>query len=187
MTGPYRLPYVPPPRLKPHRRYLAYRVYAAVVAVGWNGVVLSQMVATHSSRPPPLMFAGAPLLLPALIMLFSWAAFPWPYSIFGALERTPFPSEPATLMVGPTWARIGQLSLRGPMVVFTVLPSGVGLSIAGGARAFVPRASITGLTGGGFGSSLAHVCAEVRSPIRFRSRELHDAIMAMSCGTTACP
>ena len=92
------------------------------------------------------------------------------------------------LRVGPTSARIGLLSLRGPFVTFTVLQSGVAISILGGVRAFVPRASITSVSGGGWlGTSLEHTCAEVRSPIRFRSRELYGALAALGPGEGAFP
>jgi hypothetical protein len=177
VNAPYRDLAVSSPRRKTHRRYLAYRVYAAATLFGWFW-----LMATHP-RDPRLLFAALPLFLPALLMVFSWAGFPWPYSIFGALERTPFPREMATLTVGPTSARIGYLSLNGPFVRFTVMPSGVGIAITGGVKAFVPLASITGLTGGGWlGSSIEHACPEVRRPIRFWSRELHDALAAMRVG-----
>jgi hypothetical protein len=157
------------------------------VTVGWNALGFSLM-ATHEARLPFLPFAAVPLMLPALIMIFSWAALPWPYSVFGAFERTLLPSEPAKLTVGPTSAGIGLLSLGGPLVTFAVLPSGLGISILGGAGAFVPTSSLRAVTGGGWlRSSLVHTCAEVRSPIRFRSRELHDAVAAMIAGRPASP
>jgi hypothetical protein len=167
------------PRLKTHRRYLVYRVFAPVAVVGWNALMFSEPA---HPQPAVLFIAVLFLLLPALMMIFSWAAFPWSYSIFGALERTPIPDEPIALRVGPTSARIGLLSLRGPFVTLTVLQSGVGISILGGVRAFVPRGTMKSVSRGWLASSLEHTCAEIRSPIRFHNRELYGALAALVPG-----
>jgi hypothetical protein len=174
VNAPYRAQADAPPRRKPHRRYLAYRALAVVSLVGWNALGFS-LLWSQAGQPPVLLLAGVPLLLVGLALVFSWAAFPWPYSVFGPLERTPFPDEPATCTAVPMSTQIGLLRFGGPFVTFTVMPSGVGLCMTGGARVFVPAASITAVTA----STLEHTCPEVRSPIRFRSRALHDAIAAM--------
>ena len=156
------------------------RIYTATVLLLWNvvgAVCLYLAVALGKDRAILVMPAMAPFLLPALLAVFNWAAFPFEYSVFGQYKRTEFPEEEVLCRI--EWSRIViSWCLRNDLgVTWYVFPSGVGISMSGIGRVFLPFMEIEEITK--VGSSryrVSHTCPEVRSPIIMPSRVV-DAIL----------
>ncbi len=164
-------------RIKPHRRYLFYRAYAAVAFVGWNVSALA--FGAFGKPSASLELLAAALLLPPIRLFLNWAAYPFAYSAFGHLLPTSPPDEPA-LATSRWGGRVGLLSANAPLT-FRVLPSGLVVETMGG-RAFVPREAFARLTARRFfgGGRLEHLSPEVRSPIEIPSREAFDALVRVA-------
>jgi hypothetical protein len=152
----------PGPVEKAHKRYLLYRLFALVVAGGWNGFGLWYLIEPERARLSSwaLVFF-IPLLLPAIVVALSPFVFPFRYSSFGALERTTFPNEPPHSQFPWSYGRVGTFSATVPFFHWTVFESGLGVSILGQGKAFVPAETIETIDRG----VVTHRCPEVHSPI----------------------
>ncbi len=125
------------------------------------------------------MGLAVPLMLPALFMTFSWAAFPLPYSVFGPLERSPVPDQPPHYTATGLSAQVGRLNLNGPFVQVDVLPAGLALRFFG-QSAFIARERFVACERLRFGrTKVVHDSPEIRSPLVIGDGRLADALDAV--------
>ncbi|MFH1403306.1 MAG: hypothetical protein ABIH11_03450 [Candidatus Altiarchaeota archaeon] len=130
-------------REKDHNRYLVYRAYIVYV------ILLTILVMGGGSIGfPPKEWRGyymtlmAACMIPAAFMLFSIFIFPWQYSMFGRLERTGFPDEKPVYARKYSYGRIGLFNASSPFIDWIVFPSGLGVNIRPGGKAFIPLEKI---------------------------------------------
>jgi hypothetical protein len=177
-------------RLKQHRRYIFYRIYTLVV---WGGgsiwIIYSLFSVANNQGLSIIQGIGFAILFPcfgaAVIMIMSIFVFPFDFSIFGHLERTHFPSEKPILEVGGTWGMVGIFRGTIPFFSWLVFPSGLGISILGMGKVFIPAAQIRGLSktkGLYFFTKrykLEHSSPELYGPVYFGDSGLFDALKAL--------
>ncbi len=165
------------PVLKPHMRYIFYRVYAITALLLWNAIGIWEITTMGEGSEPRYLFLLIPFFMPALVMVFNLFAFPFRYSIFGRCKRRGLPNETRVLKQGFSWGRIGWLSATVPFFTWYVFPSGLGVSVLAVGRAFVPVGQMIRLSSGFFsGYKLWHTSPEVRSPIRLPNRAVFEAV-----------
>ena len=164
------------PKPKTHRRYLLYRLYIPVVYI-WFMVWLVTWIAAFADAGPPsaLQTTAFGILFPcfagAVLMILNLGAFPFEYSILGRFERTNFPNERPILVRTGSWGEIGSFRATVPFFGWYVYTSGLGISILGFGRVFIPLEYIDALSerGGSFLTGrryeLVHSSPEVRGPI----------------------
>lgn len=158
---------------KEHKWYWFFRIYCFVVIVVWNVYFFTQMENSKPSVYLPFLF---PVLIPAIFMLFSIFVFPWKYSLFGEFERTKFPEETPILHNPCSYGKIAFFHGTIPFFSWTVFPSGLGISILGVGKVFIPARNIQKLESGFFLSYvLTHNCPEVYNPI-YVSKGVYDAL-----------
>ena len=156
---------MPEPTLKSHRLYWFYRLYCVAAIVGWNAAGFWDFA--HEFKPPTYMPSMVPIFLPALFMVFNWSVFPFKFSVFGVYKRTPFPEGEPLLRVSGSWGKIGWFRATVPFFTWSVYASGVGISILGVGKVFIPVECITELRSGRWWGrcKLLHDSPEVRSPV----------------------
>ncbi len=121
----------------------------------------------------------APLDLIAVLMLLSLAISPFSYSIFGPYKRTPFPNE-MPLLEKSTGGRISLFHVSGPLIKYVVYPSGLGISILGTGKTFIPTQYITDIKPHFLNRyKLKHNSPELRNPVIFNNRELYEALQKL--------
>jgi hypothetical protein len=172
-------------KLKQHKRYLFYRVYCLGAIIAWNATALlwgcSQSL-THRFTQSYLR-EGLPLLmmipitLPALFLLSNLRAFPFEFSVFGPCERTPLPKEEPILKQSWLGGRVGW-AYGG--ITWSIYTSGIGVSILGAGKAFVPVEHIAELRPSFLsGYILRHNSPELRNPVTLPSYELVEALQSL--------
>ncbi len=160
--------------LKAGKWYVFSRIYCLVIILLWNSLLYWEFRpgGTHSAY---YIFFMLPLALPALSMLASLLAFPWRYSAFGRYQRTMPPREPPLAIGRFAGIRIGWLQT--PYAI-TLYSSGLGLSIVGVGKTFIPFEYISHIEKGILGRcSLYHCWPEVRSPIKFSNKTIYDGLI----------
>ncbi|HQU43218.1 MAG TPA: hypothetical protein PK867_10420 [Pirellulales bacterium] len=106
-----------------------------------------------------------PFFVVAVFGFLNLAAFPFAYSVFGELNRTPLPDEPPLAVVPRSSARIGKFEGRN-MVTWLLYERGLGIKIGLMGSAFVPLEQVESLDlSGRFVAVLTHHSPEVRVPI----------------------
>lgn len=168
------------PKLKRHKRYLFYRVYCLGTIVTWNATALLWGCSQSATRgyTQNYLKEGLPLLLmipitlPALFLLSNLRAFPFQFSVFGPYERTPLPNEEPILKQSWLGGRVGW-AYGG--IAWKVYTSGIGVSILGAGKAFIPVEHIVGLHPGFWGYILQHNSLELRNPVIIPTHEVFEA------------
>ena len=118
----------------------------------------------------------APQALIVVLMLLSFIITPFNYSVFGPYKRRPFPNE-KPLFEKSTSGRISLMTVYGPLIKFVVFPSGLGISIFGIGKVFIPSHYFVQTTPHFVSSyKLKHNSPEVRSPIIFNNKDLYEHI-----------
>ena len=158
--------------LKPRKQYIFYRVYCPVVIVIWNISILWK-IRQGGSLSAPYVFLLLLVGVPAIFMSLSVSAFPWKYSLFGRYQRTMPPGEPPILT-----KRFVGTQIRWLQAPFTIAlySSGIGLSLFGIGKAFIPLEYVTDIRvrkGIIWDCTLHHCWPEVRSPLKFPSKEIY--------------
>jgi hypothetical protein len=131
------------PNQKSHKWYLFYRFFIAITLIGMLVWGVSWIADSIASRAPSVVqLIGLGILIPcfmiAAFMLMSLIVFPFKFSILGNLERTPFPNEQPVLRKTGTWGRIGLFRATIPFFNWILFPSGLGISIPGIGKVFIP-------------------------------------------------
>jgi len=124
------------------------------------------------------VWAAVPLFLlsfPGLVVLFNLCVFRFPYSVFGAFGRTPLPAHPPAEKLSVITARIGWLRAGAPFLVWHVYPEGLGFTLFGVGKGFVPRELIRSVTVDWWRVRIEHGSPEVRGPI-FVPARVADAL-----------
>jgi hypothetical protein len=156
--------------LKPGKQYIFYRAYCLVVVVIWN-ISIFWEICQGGSMSAPYVFLLLLFGVPAIVMTSSVFAFPWEYSIFGRYQRTMPPEESPILT-----KRFVGTQIRWLQTPFTIslYSSGIGLSIFGIGKAFIPLEYVTDIRKSIFWRCTLHHCwPEVRSPLKFSSKEIY--------------
>ena len=115
-------------------------------------------------------------------MVMSVFVFRMEYSVLGDLERIPFPNEEPIAKFANTWGRIGSFRGTVPFFSWYIYPSGLGISIWGIGRVFVPADCIESLNEDSdslFSASryeIIHNSPEVNSPIYLPSEMIFDKL-----------
>jgi len=115
-------------------------------------------------------------------MVMSLFVFAFEFSIFGPLERSPFPNEKPVLKENGTWGQIGLFRGTFPFFSWHVFPSGLGISIFGIGKVFIPAEQIKGLseeTGLKFFKGryiLKHSSPELLNPVYLPNSRLFEAL-----------
>ena len=172
---------------KSHQRYILYRIYVALILIAEFFFAFLWMTSIAANgEPSGLQTIGFFVLFPffgvAVFMVMSAFVFPFEYSILGDLERTPFPNEQPILKIGKTWGQIGYFRGTIPFFSWYVYPSGLGISILGIGKVFIPTECIKSLNedGGSFFSTsryqIVHTSPEVNGPIYLPDKELFDIL-----------
>ena len=175
------------PNRKLHRRYLFYRFYASIVWLSVAICVILWWMACAANREPSIAWIVTfailfPLFGIAVFMLQSLSVFPLEYTCFGPLERTTLPREQPLFKQTGSWGRVGSFRATVPFFNWYVYASGLGVSILGIGKFFIPYRYFEALNEGGnsifFGShyQLIHNSPEVQSPIYLPDKELFEAL-----------
>lgn len=173
---------------KPHKRYIFYRYYAVIAWLAFMIWLIFWILSFATNREPTvfLFVLGFGILFPcfliAIFMLQNIFPFPFEYGILGDLERTPFPNEEPLTEVTSTWGQFGVFRATMPFFSWYIFPSGLGISILGFGKAFIPIEQITSLNQT---SNLIiwqspyvvmHNSKEINGPIYLPDKYLYDTL-----------
>ncbi len=154
-------------------------IYCIVVLFVWPIGLLWMVLNEYVEYIIIYVLVMAPLELIAMLMMLSLAISPFKYSIFGPYKRTPFPNE-MPLLEKSTGGRISLVRVSGSLIKYAVYPSGLGLSILGTGKTFIPTQAITVLKPHFLNSyKLEHNSPELRNPVIFDSKELYEALQKL--------
>lgn len=178
---------MPRPRLKQHKLYLLYRIYCVGAIIAWNATALLwglSQAATPRDTPNYLSEAlpfllMIPIILPALFMACNLAVFPFEFSVFGPYERTPFPNEVPILKQSWLGGRVSWFSGGAPIFTWVIYASGIGISILGIGKVFIPVDCIVELRPGLIGYTLRHNSPELRNPVTLPTYDLFEAVQGI--------
>ncbi len=164
--------------LRSRKRYF-FMIYCIAVLFAWPLGLLWVVLNEYIEYIIIYVLAMVPLELIAMLMILSLAISPFKYSIFGPYKRTPFPNE-LPLLEKSTGGRISLVRISGPLIKYVVYPSGLGLSILGTGKTFIPTQAITDIKSH-FSNSykLEHNSPELRNPVIFDSKELYEALQKL--------
>lgn len=181
-------------RLKSGKRLAHYRTFFAagmvlscILLPGFFVLLMLSPDRFLSVLPAFLVFVA----LFGVLMLMFWnlVIFGYDFSLLGPYERTPHPQErPIYRVLG--WGRIGVWRFRAPfpLLIWTVYPSGLGISMLGIGKAFIPTAKIVSLQWSALSLlvfwtpyKLVHSSEELPSPLylppyRRLFQELHNSL-----------
>jgi hypothetical protein len=180
-------------RVKSHKRYIFYRIYAPTVwVIGLIWGIFWIITAVNNQQPSTIQIVVFALLFPCfgidVFMILSLFVFPFDYSIFGRFERTPFPDEEPVLKKTKSWGQIGLFRATIPFFNWYVYPSGLGISILGIGKVVIPAESITefnrkgGLGFWGTPYEVLHKCQELHDPIYLPNSELFEQLQTIVQG-----
>jgi hypothetical protein len=172
---------------KSHSRYIFYRYYIAVVYLAVIIWGIFWILSFAADREPTIaQVIGFGVLFPcfavAVFILMSIFVFPFNYSVLGSLERTPFPNEKPILKVTGTWGQIGVFRGTMPFFSWYIFPSGLGISILGIGKAFIPVKQMKSLNRTSnlmiWGSpyEVTHTSREINEPIYLPEKNLFEAL-----------
>ncbi len=162
------------PEMKSYSRYL-FMIYCLILLFAWP-VGLFWMAFTNIQYINLYILVMVPLALIATSMWLSLFIIPFKYSVFGPYKRRPFPNE-IPLFKKSTSGRISLLNAFGPLIKFIIFPSGVGISILGTAKVFLPTQCIININPYSLASyKLKHNSPELRNPIIFHNKELYESL-----------
>jgi len=168
------------PELRSRKRYF-FMIYCIVALFVWPIGPVWMILNGYVGYVTSYALVAVPLALIAMLMLLSLAISPFKYSIFGPYKRTPFPNE-MPLLEGSTGGRISLVQVSGPLIKYVVCPSGLGISILGTGKTFIPTRAITVIKSHFLNSyKLEHNSPELRNPVIFNNRELYEALRKL-CG-----
>jgi hypothetical protein len=176
---------------KKNKNYIIFRIYAPVIWVCvliWG--IFWLISAARDSEPNSVQLITFGILFPLfgidIFMLMSIFVFPFEFSIFGHLERTHFPDEKPTLKKTGTWGAIGILfRATVPFFSWYVFPSGLGISILGMGKAFIPAENIKELKdikGMGIFTGrymLTHNSSELHGPVYLPDKQVFEALKVL--------
>jgi hypothetical protein len=168
------------------RPFWFYRFYCLSVALAWN-LILGYRMINH--QPPGLeMLILVPMLLPAIFWIMSAAAFKWPYSQFGSLERTPPPAETPLAVANYVGGDVGWCRATVPFVSWAVYPQGLSVSLLFIGTGYVPFSEIKRIKPLFWGGcQIFHTSAEVRSPLLIPARNINTVIRERWTPTESAP
>ncbi len=177
-------------RLKHHKRYLFYRIYTPVVWVSFCIFVIFWWISVATNKEPSAsQMIAFGILFPcfgaAVFMIMNLFVFPPEFGIFGTLERDHFPSEQPILKITGSWGIVGLLRATTPFFSWRVYPSGLGISILGIGKVFVPKQQIKRLSkqkGLSFFTArykLLHNSPELYNPVYFGDSKLFEALRVL--------
>jgi hypothetical protein len=175
-------------KLKPRWSYLTCRIYAPIVWAGsmiFTVIWCISLLAGHD--PWPVLTIAFLIIFPlfgaAVFMLQQLFVFPAEYSCFGRLARTPFPNEAPVLVIKNSWGAVSIFKASVPFFIWYLYPSGLGISVFGVGKAFIPTDRIIeviesqGLEKYFYGPyTLRHSSTELLSPVYFPDKRLFDAL-----------
>jgi hypothetical protein len=152
--------------------------------------MISWLAAFASDKAPSssqMIWFGVlfPCFFIAVLMIMNAFVFNFKYSILGHLERTAFPNEQPVLTKTWQWGLLGSGRLglfRATSINWYVFPSGLGISIPGIGKVFIPEKYIKEINENVKWFylyscyQLVHTSPEVRSPVLFRDKELFETL-----------
>ncbi|MDD2891224.1 MAG: hypothetical protein PHE49_11405 [bacterium] len=153
-------------KLKPNKLYLFFRFYCIAVIIGVVIVVSAWFrdINIFSKNAMIIVVIINAFYISAMCMLENLSAFPLNFSIFGRYERTPLPEEKPLYRWASSNCRIGRW-FNGTVSIL-IYNSGLGISMFGVGKAFIPFENITELKKGFLWKGvLIHSYQEIRSPI----------------------
>jgi hypothetical protein len=164
--------------LKDNRNFIFYRAYCLITAVVWTVVGFWQFAqAVSKQQPPDIMLFLIPFVIPAIFMVFSWAIFPWDYSIFGRYKRKSFPNEEPIYTKSASWGKIAWFHASIPFFSWRVYRLGLGISVFGVGKVFIPVSNIEDLESGFIkGYKLRHNSPELRNPVTLPNKKIFEAV-----------
>jgi len=134
-------------------------------------------------RDPGILVPLIPVVLPAIFLVFNLMAFKFPFSVFGPLQRTPFPPDQPLQSARATGGAIGLLRASAPFFSWHIFRQGLGFSSFGIGKGFIPTQYIQRTQKRWFGGfTVWHVSPEVRSPLVIPSASLHQALQQLLGG-----
>lgn len=163
-------PTAPRPRTKSPILYWFWRIFVALVFIGFAVTWFAAMT-TPSEKALLRMVYWFPFLTVAIFVLFTAFAFPFKYSMFGELRRTSLPEESPVRTVESTGVIIGKLRCNGPFATWLFYRNGIGIKIAFIGTAFLPVQQIVAIeVQRGLACTLYHDSPELSAPIRLPRR-----------------
>ena len=166
------------PKSKSKKRYFLI-LYCLVITFVWPIGLLYIVFKGQFQYINLYILVMAPQALIGTLMLLSFAISPFKYSVFGPYKRRPFPNE-KPLLEKSTSGRISLMSVSGPLIKFVVFPSGLGISILGIGKVFIPTHYFVQINTHLLGSyKLKHNSPEVRSPIIFNNKDLYESLQKL--------
>jgi hypothetical protein len=124
----------------------------------------------------------------AIIMIMQLFVFPFEYSCFGKLERTPFPHETPLSIIRNSAGAVAGFKATIPLVTWYLYHSGLGVYIFGVGKAFIPADKITEVSKSNpaetylWGSyMLRHTSKEIYNPVYFYDKKIFSSLTDISC------
>jgi len=153
-----------------------------VVLVAWNVVGIYGFV--HEGDPR-LIVPLIPVVVPAIFLVFNLMAFKFSFSVFGPLQRTPFPLDEPLQSSRATSGAIGLLQATAPFFSWHIFREGLGFNALGIGKGFIPTRYIQRTQKRWFGGfTVWHASPEVRSPLVIPSKSLHQALEQLLGGAS---
>jgi hypothetical protein len=117
------------------------------------------------------------VMLPVPFMLGNLVMFPFEFSIFGPYERTPFPKEKPILKQSWSWGGVSWFYITLPIIIWRVYASGIGISILGVSKVFIPVGNIVQLQSNFIrGYKLWHSSPDLRNPVTLPNETVFKAV-----------
>nr|QNO47712.1 hypothetical protein LDJELIEA_00010 [Methanosarcinales archaeon ANME-2c ERB4] len=164
--------------LRSRKRYF-FMIYCIAVLFVWPLGLFWMISNEYIEYITIYILVMTPLELVAMLMILSLAISPFKYSIFGPYKHTPFPNEMPLLEIS-TGGKISSVQVSGPLIKYIVYPSGLGISILGTGKTFIPTRYITDIKPHFLNRyKLKHNSPELRNPVIFNSMELYEALQKL--------
>ena len=151
-------------RKKNHRRYVVYRVVWLAMLGYW---IAAGLIDDHYDLWGDALQSVFFLLFPLIFAVFNVAVFRFPYSIFGALEKSREPNDRPIASNPISWGGVGWLSATIPFVSWRAYSEGLAFTIIGVGRGFITMESITRIRRPLYliGWAVEHNSPEIRTPV----------------------
>ncbi|MFC1870874.1 hypothetical protein ACFLYF_00505 [Chloroflexota bacterium] len=130
-----------------------------------------------------------PFFVAGVFMIIGLFVFPFDFGIFGPLERTMFPDGEPILKIRGSSGKIGAFRASFPLFTWYVYHSGLGISILGFGKVFIPKeqkkslSEQKGLSSRMGRYKLTHNSPEIYDPVSFSDDRLFQTLEGIKLET----